>query len=285
MIRIDAHQHYWDPSRGDYGWMPKNDPVISKVYAHDDLNPHLEKHGINRTIVVQAAPTLAETEYLLDLADKTDSIAGVVGWVNFEDPGQIADLQRFSESPKFKGVRPMIQNISDVDWMLREEFQWVYRAICDLDLTFDALGYPKHLDNFRKLALQYPDMRLVLDHCMKPEIGSTDPSAFERWANGMALLADKTNAYCKLSGLVTEVQGDWSLDVLKPYVNHVLNSFGAPRVMWGSDWPVCRLRAEYGDWFDAANKLVAHLDEPSQDDIFGATAVKAYRLDLNRLNG
>ena len=279
---IDAHQHYWEPLRGDYDWMPPNDPVLARRYGPQDLAPALAAHGISHTVLVQAAATLEETEYLLGIADATPSVAAVVGWIDFEDPGQRRHLARLSRHPKFVGVRPMIQDIADVDWMLRPDIAWAFEALIDLDLTFDALGFPRHLDNFHSLISRYPDLRVVIDHCMKPQIRDHrgDPSAFDRWAAGMSRLAEDTGALCKLSGLVTESAEDWGVEDLRPCADHVLRAFGPKRVMWGSDWPVCRLRASYERWHDAATTLCADLGAEARDQIFGGTAARFYRLQV-----
>lgn len=278
---IDAHQHFWNPARGDYGWMPEDDPVLSRPYMPVDLAPSLDAHGIARTVLVQAAPTVEETEFMLGIADATETVAAVVGWVDFENPDHLHHLGRLAGHPKFVGVRPMIQDIPDANWMLRDDVQWAYRAIVDLDLTFDALGFPPHLENFLVLLERYPDMRVVVDHCMKPQIRdhARGPEVFERWAEGMSRLADRTRACCKLSGLVTEAAEGWTPDDLAPYARHVLDAFGADRVMWGSDWPVCQLRASYDEWRAAAETLTAHLDAEQRGQIFGGTAARFYRLD------
>ena len=278
--RIDAHQHYWEPKRGDYGWMSMDDQVLARKYAPVDLAPALARCGVSRTVLVQAAPSLEETEYILGIADTTDTVAAVVGWVNFEDQAHAHHLTRLANHPKFVGVRPMIQGIPDSGWMLRDDVQWAYRAIVDLDLTFDALGLPRHLDNFLTLFKRYPDMRTVVDHCMKPRIRDhrTEPELFQHWADGISRIATETGAFCKLSGLVTEASGDWSLEDLRPFTDHVLNAFGAQRVMWGSDWPVCRLRASYDEWVDTAEKLTAHLSAGDKDEVFGNTATRFYKL-------
>lgn len=277
MVQVDAHQHYWDPSRGDYDWMPKDNPVLNRTYGPSDLAPSLAAAGVTHTVLVQAAATVAETDYMLGIADQTDHVAGVVGWVDFERPEDLAELKRLAKHPKFLGVRPMIQDIPDVDWMLRDDVQWGFKAVCDLGLSFDALGFPQHLVNFQALLARYPDMRVVVDHCMKPRIRDHSSVNFRLWADGMARLAE-TGAYCKFSGLVTEADEDWSIDQLRPYAGHVLSVFGADRVMWGSDWPVVRLRAEYQDWRLAAMELTAELPSDGQARIFGGTAVEFYRL-------
>ncbi|MGB3556606.1 MAG: amidohydrolase family protein [Jannaschia sp.] len=271
---IDAHHHLWDPARGDYGWMPEDEPILNRAYAPADLADTLAAHGIDRTILVQAAPSVAETEYLLGLADATPWIAGVVGWVDFGDPAAPHVLERLSRHPKFRGVRPMIQDIADVDWMLRADLAPAFEAVMALDLTFDALGFPRHLDNFHTLLTRHP-IRCVIDHCMKPDVAS---GAIDGWAEGMARLARDTDARVKLSGLVTEAGADWSQADLKPYVDHILEQFGPDRIMWGSDWPVCRLRAEYDVWLHTAEALTADLAQAERAAIFGGTAAAFYRV-------
>jgi len=277
-MSIDAHQHFWHPARGDYGWMPPNDPIISRPYSPADLSNCLDNAGVTQTVLVQAAPSLAETEYLLGIADATPHVAKVVGWIDFEDVSHIDALRAFSAHPKFAGVRPMIQDISDDDWMLRDDVQWAYEAIVNLDLTFDCLGFPNHLDNFHTLLSRYPAMRAVIDHCMKPQFRHHNEENFRKWSTGMAALASDTNAYCKLSGLVTECKSDWTVSALKPYTDHLINVFGSARIMWGSDWPVVRMRCEYDDWYQLAQELTAELSSSERDLIFSGTAADFYRI-------
>ncbi len=279
MDHVDAHQHFWNPARGDYGWMPDDDPVLSRPYGPDDLAPALEATGVAKTVLVQAAPTPEETEYMLGVADATPMVAKVVGWINFEDRGQIETLKRFAGHPKFSGVRPMIQDLPNDDWMLRADVQWAYEALIELDLTFDCLGFPRHLKNFHTLLTRYPEMRAVVDHCMKPQIRDGSDDHFRFWADGLARLAEDTNAYCKLSGIVTEADTDWSAPVLQPCTNHVIGAFGADRTMWGSDWPVARLRLEYEDWFEMSQTLTSALSKEDQAAVFGGTARTFYRID------
>jgi L-fuconolactonase len=275
-MQIDAHQHFWHPGRGDYGWMPKGDPVLDRPYGPADLAPDLARHGIDRTVLVQAAPTVAETEYMLGIADATPHVAAVVGWIDFENPTDLSHLKRLAGHPKFRGVRPMIQDIPDDGWMLREDVQWAFAALADLDLTFDALGFPRHLAHFHTILTRYPRLRAVVDHGMKPQI--RNPAGFSAWAEGMARIAADTSACCKLSALVTEADPGWTVADLKPYADHILAVFGPDRVMWGSDWPVVRLRGEYGDWFAAAQALTAHLPPAGQARVWGGTAAAFYRL-------
>lgn len=277
-MTIDAHQHYWHPARGDYGWMPENDPVLSHPYSPADLDTSLSSLGVTQTVLVQAAPSVAETHYLLGIADATPTVAKVVGWIDFEDESQLEVLRSFAAHPKFAGVRPMIQDIKDVNWMLREDVQWAYQAIIDLDLTFDCLGFPQHLDNFNTLLNRYTKMRTVIDHCMKPQFRNHSTANYQQWADGMSKLAASTSAYCKLSGLVTECDTDWSIDKIKPYTDHLVNVFGAERIMWGSDWPVVRLRCEYKGWYKLAQQLTTDLSATQKHYIFRDTAANFYRI-------
>lgn len=280
MPQIDAHQHFWNPARGDYDWMPKDNPTLARVYGPSHLAAELAAHSVGHTVLVQAAATLHETEYMLGIADATPHVAAVVGWIDFERPEHLAELTRLAHHPKFVGVRPMIQDIPDDDWMLRDDVQWAFRAVADLGLTFDALGFPRHLANFLTILERYPDMRVVVDHCMKPQIRDRSSESFRFWADGIGRIAERTGAFCKFSALVTEANDDWTVADLKPYADHVIGSFGPERVMWGSDWPVCRLRAEYGEWRAAAETLTAALPDHAKARIYGETASEFYGLGL-----
>ena len=270
---IDAHQHYWNPARGDYGWMDGPGlEAMRRAILPSDLALQLKETGVDKTVLVQAAPTINETEYMLGLADATPSVAKVVGWVDFESREDSKHLQRLARHPKFSGVRPMIQDLPDPEWMHRKDVQWAFDAIIDLDLTFDALGFPVHLDPFLRLFNHYPKMRIVIDHGMKPRIRD---GGFLDWASGIAKIAKETSAFCKLSGLATEAKSGWATETLLPYARHIIEVFGAERTMWGSDWPVLELNGSYHSWFDSATTIVQPSDIKS---IFGETAARFYRV-------
>jgi L-fuconolactonase len=272
-MKIDSHQHFWNPTRGDYFWMESDGAKpLRKSIMPKHMLPLLKAHGIDKTVLVQAAPTVHETEFMLGIADATDFVAKVVGWIDFENRDDLKHMQRLRKHPKFSGVRPMIQDLPDPLWMHRTDVQWAFDAIIDLDLTFDALGFPIHLDPFRKLFDRYPKMRSVIDHCMKPQIRA---DAFEPWAEKMAVIAKETPVFCKLSGIATEALPGWTLETLKPYARHVIDSFGASRVMWGSDWPVLDLNGSYASWHDTAQAIVGTAE---QAQIFGKTAGHFYRI-------
>ena len=279
-MQIDAHHHFWNPARGDYGWMPEDNATLNRIYGPDDLAPHLAAAGITHTVLVQAAPSIAESEYMLGIADATPHVAAVTGWVDFENKADHAELERLSGHPAFKGVRPMIQDIPDDDWMLRPDVQWGFEAVTALGLRFEALGFPRHIDNFLKLLTRHSEMKVVIDHCMKPDIAAGDDVGFRAWADGMSRLAHDTAAFCKFSALITEANPDWTTEDLRPYAEHVITVFGAERVMWGSDWPVCRLAGEYADWRAAALDLTAGCSDAEKAAIYGDTANRFYDLGL-----
>ena len=273
---IDAHQHFWQPERGDYGWLTPELPTLYRDFMPADLEPHLQKHGIGGTILVQAAPTIAETEFLLDIAQETSFVLGVVGWVDFTDaPDQIA---RLSAHPKMLGLRPMLQDIAEDDWMLRAELAPAFEAIITHDLTFDALVQPRHLPYLRRLLAQYPDLRVVIDHGAKPDIAGGDCA---EWENDIAALAKETLAYCKLSGLITEASDHWVADDITPYITHLVRCFGENRLIWGSDWPVLTLAASYEQWLTIANSMIQ--TETAKRSVFGQNAIAAYKLDRKLL--
>ncbi len=277
-MRVDAHLHLWSVARGDYGWMAGNDAIASicRDFAPQDAEPLLRAAGIDKVVLVQAAPSVEETEYMLGLADATPWIGKVVGWINFEDASHRKHLERFARHAKFAGVRPMIQDLPDPEWMHRPDVQWAFQALIDLDLTFDALGYPEHLAPFLRLLLHYPKLRTVIDHGMKPRIrdGAFDESP-DFWASGMARLASETGAFCKLSGLATEAGAAWTAETLAPYVANLVTNFGPDRLIWGSDWPVLTLNGDHANWLQVAQGLVPPMAQPA---VFGGNAARFYRL-------
>jgi predicted TIM-barrel fold metal-dependent hydrolase len=276
-MRIDAHQHFWRLARGDYGWLtPKLTPIY-RDFGIDDLRPHLAPAGIAGTVLVQAAPTEAETEFLLALAaDSAGVVKAVVGWVDFEAEDALQRLGRLARNPLLRGVRPMMQDIADTDWMLNARLDPVFRALIDLELRFDALVQPRHLGNLRTLLERYPTLKLVIDHGAKPRIAASER---EPWASEMSVLARETAAWCKLSGLVTEASATWRVSDLRPYVDHLLESFGPERLIWGSDWPVVGLAGGYERWWDATTELLRPLNPESRERVLGGNALRFYGID------
>tara|TARA_B110000908_G_C10220273_1_gene434969 strand:- start:849 stop:1691 length:843 start_codon:yes stop_codon:yes gene_type:complete len=277
---IDAHHHFWDPSRGDYSWMPQDNKILNRKYDLEDLAKDSRSIDLYKTVLVQAAATNAETEYMLNIAENSDLVSGVVGWVNFEDPNQLKQLKTFAKNPKFVGVRPMIQDITDENWVLNKDFDIFFKTIIDLDLSFDALGFPIHLDNLYITASKYPSLRFVIDHLMKPKICNNDQKEFDHWKNGMSKFSNLDNVYCKFSGMVTEACKNWTEDDLKPYTNEIFQIFTDKKILWGSDWPVCNLRTDYIGWFNTAQNLTNNLSLDQKQNIFYENAIKFYKLKI-----
>jgi L-fuconolactonase len=273
--RIDAHQHYWDPARGDYGWLTPALGPLYRAYGPADLAPHLAAGGIAGTVLVQAAPTVAETEWLLDLAGRTPGVLGVVGWIDFERPDAAATLARLAARPKLVGVRPMIQDLPDDDWVQRRDLDPAFEAIIARGLVFDALTFPRHLPALLARLARHPDLKVVIDHGSKPAIRD---GAFEDWAALMRRVARQTRASVKLSGLVTEAAPDWSGADLAPYVDLLLEAFGPQRILFGSDWPVCLLASTYARWLETVEQFLVHLTGQERGAIMGGNAARLYGL-------
>lgn len=272
---IDAHQHFWRLDRGDYGWLTPDLTPLYRDFLPADLEPLRRNAGIRGTVLVQAAPTTAETRFLLGLADTTPWIAGVVGWVDLEEADAPKQLAALREAPAFLGVRPMIQDLPDPAWMLRPTLEPALQILTELGLRFDALVKPAHLGNLVRLLERHPDLRVAIDHGGKPEIRA---GSFDGWARDMTQLARETNAVCKLSGLVTEAAPDWSDQNLQPYVDLLLEAFGPGRLLWGSDWPVVELAGGYEAWRGASLRLLDDLDSRDRAGVLGENARRFYGL-------
>lgn len=274
---IDAHQHFWRLDRGDYAWPNDSVAPIFRDFAPGDLAPLLAQAGVTQTVLVQANDTLAETDFLLDLAERTDFVAAVVGWVDLAAPDARAVIDRLRQHPKLKGLRPMLQNIAETDWILRPEVQPALAHMQATGLRFDALIQPRHLRPLLVLARDYPGLPIVIDHIAKPGMGQgrqPDPD----WQAGIEALAACPNVWCKLSGMVTEIGPNWQTRDLLPFAQVVLWAFGAERVIWGSDWPVLNLASDYSTWVQTAKALTAPLSAAEVSDIFEGNARAFYGL-------
>jgi L-fuconolactonase len=272
-MRIDSHQHFWKLSRGDYGWLTPELGAIYRDFGPDDLRPILQRHKIDATIVVQAAPTIAETEFMLDIARRTDFVKGVVGWVDFEAKEALDVIARLSDRDSLVGLRPMIQDIPDPEWMLRPSIGPAIAAMERASLRFDALLKPPHLAPFQNFLRRYPNLRIVVDHGAKPEIRNDGHAA---WAPAIAEIARDERVFCKLSGLITEARSGWQIDDLRRYIDHLVACFGPGRLMWGSDWPVANLAGGYGSWMAAGEACLSSLSNDERVAIFGGTAARFY---------
>lgn len=271
---VDAHQHFWDPARGDYGWLTPDNP-IHRVYDTNDLRPLLIASGVDATILVQAAPTPAETDYMLTIARRARFILGVVGWVDLLAPDAAAQIRTRAQDPLMLGLRPMLQDLPDPDWILNPALAPALNAIAAEGLVFDALILSHQLGAIAILAARHPQMSIVLDHGAKPRLG--DAPAMARWRDGIVALAANANVCCKVSGLLTELQpGAGQQDVMDA-VGHLLDCFGPERLIWGSDWPVLTLAGDYQAWFDLAREAIAAKSPQSVPAVMGANALRVYR--------
>lgn len=275
---IDAHQHFWQLSQPfNYDWL--NGPAHAKIrrdFLPDDLKPHLDRCGIQRSVFVQTQHNLAENRWVLSLADHYSFIAGVVGWVDLASPECEAQLLEARQNPKFVGVRHITQDEPDPDFIIRPDIVRGLKVLEKHRVPFDLLFYVQHLRHTQTLGQLLPDLPMVIDHLAKPRIKA---QVTEDWLPHLQAAAKCPNIYCKLSGMVTEADWrNWKPADLKPYVNHALDLFGPERCMFGSDWPVCELAGTYEQVFSALTDLLASLSDTERSEIFGGTANRFYRL-------
>ncbi|MFB5189149.1 amidohydrolase family protein [Alicyclobacillus fastidiosus] len=276
-MRIDAHQHFWKLCRGDYAWLQPDNVRLYRDFLPDDVLPHLAARGIDQTIVVQAAPTVAETEFLLELASHQPFIAGVVGWLDLASREFEASYHRLCQFEKFVGVRPMLQDLQEDDWVLQDVVIENISLLAKDSFPIDLLVVPRHLPYVRELLQRVPTLRAVIDHLAKPPIKD---QVFEPWRGDMAEIAKYPFVMCKLSGMVTEADPmAWRLDDLRPYVFEIVSKFGPKRVMFGSDWPVCTEVASYEEVYDALTAILRpRLSDEQMRSVFGENAKEFYRL-------
>ncbi|MBS0565230.1 MAG: amidohydrolase family protein [Proteobacteria bacterium] len=274
MPRIDAHCHFWRLARGDYGWLAGTGGALEPLRR--DFAP-ADYPGEGRVIAVQAAPTLAETDHLLGLAAQDHRIAGVVGWVDLASPRAADDLRARAANPLFLGIRPMLQDIADTQWLLSAPRPEALAALTGLGLRFDALATTRHLPALARFAAANPGLPIVVDHAAKPQ-----PGRRPDWEAGMAALARDPRIHCKLSGLLTELSpGDRHdpLPALRPIFDRLIGWFGPDRLIWGSDWPVVTLAAPFGDWVSLTGALLDGLNAGEKAAILGGNAARFYGVE------
>jgi L-fuconolactonase len=253
---LDTHQHFWKTDRGDYHWMTPQVPLLARDYLPDDLRPALRTAGVAQTIIVQAAQTVAETDFILQLAEETDFVAGVVGWFDLEDENfPLTFAEKRKKHPKLLGVRPMLQDLADDEWITRKKVMTNLDYLAEQQVVFEFLTYTRHLPMVLQVLEKVPRLHAVIDHISKPEIKA---GRMEPWQELISKVVSYQNVYCKLSGMITEADhGTWEPDHLRPYIDHVLESFGEDRVMFGSDWPVCLLAGSYAEVVNALRTVVS----------------------------
>ena len=275
-MKIDAHQHFWSYNTTDYGWMTADQSSLRRDFLPRDFEPVLRHSGFEGSIAVEARQLLAETEWLLDLADRHEFIKGVVGSVDLRSDRVEEQLAKYATHSKLRGVRHVVHDEPDDDFILGADFQRGIARLAQFDLRYDLLVFPRHLANTIKLVGRFPDQPFVVDHLAKPNIRH---GALSPWRELMRQLADFPNVSCKLSGLVTEA--DWSrwrpADLI-PYLNVAFEAFGAERLMIGSDWPVCTLAGSYQTVMSVVLDYAAALDERARRGVLGENCARVYSI-------
>jgi len=278
---IDAHHHLWRYEARELPWITPELETLRSDYLPDLFEDAMGPVGVRGSIVVQARQTLEETEWLLDLAEASKAILGVVGWLPLRSPELPRLLDRFSGRKKLKGLRHIVQDEPDPDFLLGAEFNAGVSALRGTGLVYDILIYEPQLPQAIEFVRRHPDQAFVLNHCGKPKLGgqlgggtSTD------WCKGIRILAREENVSCKISGLATQTShANWCLDDLRPCLDTVMEAFGPNRLMAASDWPVCLLRSGYAEWWSVLAEWASGLDAEARAEIFGGTARRVYRLD------
>jgi len=279
---IDAHHHLWRYNRGEYGWIDESMSVLMRDYLPGDLEQELQKAGTTGTVAVQARQSLEETSWLLGLAGDYPFIKGVVGWLDLCSPDLDQQLKEFATHPKLVGVRHLVQDEPEDGFLLRPDFTEGIARLEAYGLVYDLLLFPGHLPLAADLAKQFSRQRFVLDHLGKPAIRRGE---MEPWRSGIKKLAGCSNVWCKLSGMVTEADHQhWQYKDLLPYMELAVNAFGPGRVMLGSDWPVCRLAAEYTEVMAITAKFIETFEKADRDKILFQNAIDCYQLNTE-LNG
>ena len=276
MSRIDSHQHFWHYSSDTHSWISEDERAIRRDFLPNDLKPELDRHHIDGCVAVQASQSEQETKFLLDLAARYDFIFGVVGWVDLRSEHLEDRLVYYDQFPKLVGMRHIVQDEPDLNFLLRPEFVRGVRLLSAYHLTYDILIYENQLPIAAKFAAKLPETRLVLDHLAKPKIAKQERSA---WQANIRSLAALPQVYCKLSGMVTEADWThWQPDDLTPYLDTVVEAFGVDRLMYGSDWPVCLLAASYHKVIESIDQYFRSFSSEEREKIYGKNAINFYQL-------
>jgi len=274
---IDAHHHLWRYNSPDYGWMDDSMEVLKRDYLPADLESELAKVGVTATVVVQARQVEEETTWLLEQAEKYPFIKGVVGWLDLRSENLRSQLDVFAAHPKLVGLRHVIHDEPDDDFMLRPAFLKGIEMLQPYKLSYDLLLFPKHLSQAIELVSMFPEQRFVLDHISKPFIKA---GILQPWKGDIESLAAQANVWCKISGMVTEAKAhQWRHEDFIPYMKTVVDAFGSDRIMLGSDWPVCRLSGEYEEVMDIPLTYFKTCSESEKKNILSQNAIDCYQLD------
>ena len=277
MKTVDAHQHFWHYSAEKYGWINEKMRILKKNYLPDHLKKELQKNKVDGCVCVQARQDFQETKWLLSLAEQNDFIYGVVAWLDLCSENIEEILQTLSLNKKLKGIRHILQDEADENYMLKDDFIRGLRALEQKKLTYDLLIYPKHLPIAIKLLNKLPNLSIVLDHLGKPEIAN---QLIDPWKTHLQELSTHKNLSCKISGLVTEANWNkWKYDNFVPYLDVVFEAFGFDRLMFGSDWPVLLLGAkDYEQAKGILEDYTEHFSKEEKNKIFGENATQFYGL-------
>ncbi|MFY0651971.1 MAG: amidohydrolase family protein [Cyclobacteriaceae bacterium] len=274
-MRIDSHQHFWKYDPVKYSWIEDNMQTLRRDFLPADLAPLLKQKNIHGSVAVQADQSEGETEFLLGLAGQNDIVKGVVGWVDLLVDGVEERLEHFSKNKYLKGIRHIVQSEPN-DFMLRKDFQNGIMSLAQFDLVYDILVFPPQLIAAIALVQKFPDQYFVLDHIAKPYIKDSKISG---WKEDIKELAHNPKVYCKLSGMVTEADwNDWKEDDFRQYLDVIVEAFGTDRLMYGSDWPVSLLAAQYEKQYAIVENYISQFSQEEQANIMGNTAAKFYKL-------
>ncbi len=279
---IDAHQHFWQLGRHDCVWPTADLRAIYRDFGVQDLLLQAQACGVTGSVAVQSQTSDADTDYLLRLADESDFIKAVVGWVDLASPTAPERIAQLASHPKFRGIRPMLQSMPDDAWILRPELEPAIVAMKQHRLSLDALVYARHLLHLYRFARRHPDLPIVIDHAAKPAVIVND-SPSDDWCEAMRLMASLPQVYCKLSGLVTEAGKGQGKEVFVAYIKFLVTLFGVERLMWGSDWPVIGLApnpqlSTYKNWLTLVNHALAECKTINSESIFIGTSLRFYRI-------
>jgi L-fuconolactonase len=277
---VDAHHHFWDPSRADYPWMTDDLAAIRRPFGPDDLAPVLRATGVDRTVLVQTRASVEETLEFLATAAGSPFVAGVVGWVDLTDRGvadAIAELRAAPGGEHLVAIRHQVHDEPDPEWLRREDVRRGIAEVGEAGLAYDLLLRPRELPAALAVTQELTDVRFIIDHIAKPPIASRE---LQPWGDLMRPFGELAHVWCKVSGMVTEADWvSWQPDDLRPYVQHVLDVFGPDRLLFGSDWPVCLVAASYQRVFDSARAALGDLTADQIAAIFGGNAAEVYRLN------
>ena len=275
-MRIDAHQHFWQYNAVRHSWITEEMSLLKRDFMPENLDDERKANNIDATIAVQADQSEEETLFLLQLAQRNSSIAGVVGWVDLCSPHAAKRLKHFSQFDKLRGFRHIAQDEPDDRFLVRSDFLRGIASLREFGFTYDILIYPEQLPAALELVARFPEQKFVIDHLAKPEIKSRSRAG---WSVLMQNIAAKPNVYCKLSGLVTEADWEnWKKEDFRPYLDVVFDAFGPKRLMFGSDWPVCLLAASYEQVVEIVEDYAQDFAADIKDKIFGGNAADFYQL-------